>query len=345
MENKNILVTGGAGFIGTNLLEYMLETYPQYNIVCYDALTYASNPKKMDELAKKYSNFEFFEGDIRDERYLSFVFARYEITDVIHLAAESHVDRSIDNPYVFEETNVKGTLVLLNTALRYWEAKFHTLEGHRFHHVSTDEVYGSLELDSDDKFNEEMKYSPNSPYSASKAASDHFVNAYNTTYGMETTITNCSNNYGPYQHSEKFIPTVLNSIKNGKNIPVYGDGKNVRDWLYVIDHAKAICHVFHNGKSGETYCVGGDGEKNNLEVIQDLMKAYIKYVKDTENKDVDINELKKLITFVEDRKGHDKRYAISHDKISKLGSGWKPETSWEEGLFKTVSYYMQKKNK
>lgn len=338
---KNILVTGGAGFIGTNLLEYMLETYTDYNIICYDALTYASNPKAMDCLMKKYDYFKFINGDITDVQKIQCVFREYDITDVIHLAAESHVDRSINNPYLFEETNVKGTLVLLDTALRYWSDKFHTLNGHRFHHVSTDEVYGSLELDSEDKFNEEMKYHPNSPYSASKAASDHFVNAYHVTYGMETTITNCSNNYGPYQHNEKFIPTVLSCIKNKKSIPVYGDGKNVRDWLYVTDHAKAICHVFHNGIPGETYCVGGDGEKSNLEVIQDLMNVYIKYVKFTYNNDIDINELKKLITFVDDRKGHDKRYALSHEKISKLGDGWKPETTWEDGLLKTINYYMQ----
>lgn len=330
---KTILVTGGAGFIGCNLLKHFLEKYPEYKIVCYDVMTYASNPDVIEQLKEGYKNFVHVKEDIADPAAVRQTLEKYKVTDVIHLAAESHVDRSIVDPYIFEKTNSKGTLVLLTEAMNYWEKEFGTLVGHRFHHVSTDEVFGSLELDSEEKFSEDCKYFPSSPYSASKAASDHFVNAFHRTYGLETTITNCSNNYGPYQHKEKFIPTVINSILNNKQIPVYGDGKNVRDWIYVMDHVKAVDMVFHNGTPGETYCVGGV-ELDNITMIEMIMRSYCSIEK------ANLEELKKLITFVEDRKGHDRRYAICHDKISSE-LGWQPYFSLAEGLQWTIDYYLK----
>lgn len=332
--NKVILVTGGYGFIGSHLIEHLVTKYPNYLIVNYDKLTYASNMDNLENDVDKKLNYVFVKGDICDFNLVKIIFEQFKITDVIHLAAESHVDNSLSAPLVFEKTNVGGTLTLLQVAKEYWEKEFGTLKGHRFHHVSTDEVYGMLSLKSKKKFVETMKYDPHSPYSASKASSDHFVRAYFSSYGMETTISNCSNNYGPHQHKEKLIPTIINCLKQKKNIPIYGDGKNIRDWLYVTDHAKAIDLIFHKGQIGETYNVGGNCEKNNLEMVNTIIKKYAELT----NENVD--DLKKLITFVEDRKGHDLRYAIDSSKIEKK-LGWKQEVNFDEGMIKTIKWYLK----
>ena len=352
---KNILITGGWGFIGSNLVHYLLKNHPDYLIVNYDKLTYAGNPDNLKDIETN-TNYIFVNGDICNIDKLNETFEKYEITDVIHLAAESHVDRSIVDPYIFEKTNVHGTHCLLNAAMNYWEKNFGTLEGHRFHHVSTDEVYGSLDLDTKEKFTEETKYDPHSPYSASKASSDHFVKAFHDTYGMDVTISNCSNNYGPYQYPEKLIPVVLNCIMNEKPIPVYGKGENIRDWLYVEDHCSAIDFIFHNGKSGETYNVGGNSEKTNIELINIIIDKYTEYFTDmlsnarnyiysshfTEEQYNSVynglnEKLKKLITYVTDRKGHDLRYAIDSSKLEYMG--WKPVVSFEDGIKKTIAFY------
>lgn len=359
---KNILITGGAGFIGSNLVHYMIKRYPVYNIIVYDKLTYAGNKKNLDDDGCSASpNFNFVQGDICDENKLMETFNLFKITDVIHLAAESHVDRSIVDPYIFERTNVYGTLCLLNVAKKYWLETFGTLDGHRFHHVSTDEVYGSLELNDDRKFKETDKYDPHSPYSASKASSDHFVKSFHDTYGMDVTISNCSNNYGEYQYPEKLIPLVIEKIHQEKMIPVYGKGLNVRDWLYVGDHCAAIDLIFHKGKSGETYNVGGNNEKTNIDLINTIIEVYSRLFVDKvseaftvfngktmpfEKEEMTYNglveKLKKLITFVEDRKGHDLRYAIDSTKLQDLG--WKPEVSFNEGIERTIKFYDKKRN-
>lgn len=324
---KNILITGGAGFIGSHVVNHFYEKYPDYKIVVLDALTYASNLSNINCL----NEIEFINGNICDGYYMERIFEKYDITDVIHLAAESHVDNSIENPNVFVETNVNGTVNLLNSAMRHWGGNS---KDNRFYHISTDEVYGDLELDSH-AFTENTPYDPSSPYSASKAASDHFVRAYGRTYGMNTIISNCSNNYGPHQHNEKLIPTVIRKLHAGENIPVYGTGENIRDWLWVGDHVKAIDEIFHNGKSGNTYNVGGDNELTNIEIIKRICIIYSELYG---NKDLGVTI---PIEFVTDRKGHDFRYAVNSDYLQ-TNLNWKPEKEMGEGLKETIEYYVKR---
>ena len=330
---KNILITGGCGFIGSNLVRHFVNKYPNYLIVNFDALTYAGNLENLKDIEDK-ENYVFVHGDITDFEKVQKTFEEYNITDVIHLAAESHVDRSIKNPDVFAKTNVIGTLNLLNAAKANWLVFPHNLDSHRFHHVSTDEVYGSLDLSPENKFKETTPYQPHSPYSASKASSDHFVKAYHDTYGLNVTISNCSNNYGPNQFPEKLIPLVINKLTNGEKVPVYGTGENVRDWLYVEDHAKAIDLIFHKGKSGETYNVGGNCEMTNLQIIDTINKLL--------NPTGRVPELSSVIEFISDRAGHDMRYAIDTTKI-KTELGWKPEETFTTGMYKTIMWYLSNK--
>ena len=330
---KRILVTGGAGFIGNNVVRHLVNKYPEYLIVNFDALTYAGNLENLKDVENK-ENYVFVHGDITDFGKVQETFEKYQITDVIHLAAESHVDRSILNPDVFVKTNVLGTLNLLNAAKANWLVFPHSLDSHRFHHVSTDEVYGSLDLNPENKFKETTPYQPHSPYSASKASSDHFVKAYHDTYGLDVTISNCSNNYGPNQFPEKLIPLVINKLTNGNKVPVYGTGENVRDWLYVEDHAKAIDVIFHKGKSGETYNVGGNCEMTNLEIINTINTLL--------NPTGRVPELSTVIEFVTDRAGHDMRYAIDTTKI-KTELGWEPEETFTTGMHKTIMWYLTNK--
>jgi len=309
-----ILVTGGAGFIGSNFILYMMEKYPDYEIVNMDKLTYASNLENLKPVEKN-PTYTFVHGDICDKEIVKKAMAGCDI--VVHFAAESHVDRSIDAPSVFIETNVLGTGVLLETALK--------LGIKRFHHVSTDEVFGTLPLDNpSEKFNEETPYSPRSPYSASKAGSDHLVRAFIETYGLPATISNCTNNYGPFQFPEKIIPLFIKNALADKPLPIYGSGAAVRDYLYVIDHCRAIDLIIHTGKVGETYCVGGDSEKNGIEIADTILGL--------------LGKPKSLKTFVEDRKGHDMRYAMDHSKITRE-LGWKPTVSFEEGIKHTILWY------
>ena len=329
---KNILITGGAGFIGSHVVRHFVNKYPNYRIINFDALTYAGNLENLKDVENS-PNYRFFEGDIRNIQDIRFVFEAFDITDIIHLAAESHVDRSIKNPNVFAETNVIGTLNLLNVAKDRWCGFPYDLDPHRFHHVSTDEVYGALDMNPENKFTETTPYNPHSPYSASKASSDHFVKAFHDTYGLNVTISNCSNNYGPNQFPEKLIPLVINKLENGEKIPVYGTGENVRDWLYVEDHAKAIDLIFHNGVAGETYNVGGNCEKTNLEIIGELL---------ANSKIGETHKLEDVIEFVKDRAGHDLRYAIDTTKIERE-LGWKPEESFESGMKKTFEWYTSNK--
>lgn len=331
---KVILVTGGCGFIGSNLLKYMVNKYPNYHFVNMDALTYAGNMENLVDIESK-SNYTFFKGDIRDMAMVNMAFDSFDITDIIHLAAESHVDRSIKNPSVFAETNVMGTLNLLNAARERWCAFPINCDKHRFHHVSTDEVYGSLDMNPENKFREDTPYDPHSPYSASKAASDHFVKAYHDTYGLDVTISNCSNNYGPNQFPEKLIPLVINRLETNDKIPVYGKGLNVRDWLYVEDHAKAIDLIFHEGKSGETYNVGGNHEMTNIDIVTTIIEVY----KELTGKDVNKDD---VITYVQDRSGHDLRYAIDSTKLQ-TELGWSPEETFESGIKKTIQWYLDNK--
>lgn len=324
---RSILVTGGAGFIGSHLVKYLLRKYPDYIMVNFDALTYAGNPENLKEI-ENLPNYRFFHGDICDEQQVSLAFEQFKITDIIHLAAESHVDRSISDPLAFIKTNVIGTVQLLQVAKKYWSAD---LSSHLFYHVSTDEVYGSLGLEG--HFREDTPYDPRSPYSASKASSDHFVRAYANTYGMRIRISNCSNNYGPFQFPEKLIPLMINNIKNQKTLPVYGDGKNVRDWLYVEDHIRAIDMIFHQGEDGHTYNIGGEEELENIQLVHALCDAV----------DLKLNRPEKssraLIKYVQDRPGHDRRYAIDCEKL-KSKIGWKQEVSAEEGIKKTIAWYL-----
>ncbi len=324
--DRTLLITGGAGFIGSHLVRHLVRSYPNYLIVNLDALTYAGNLENLSEI-EQLPNYVFEKGDITDETLLEEVFTKYRIDGVIHLAAESHVDRSIKSPIEFVRTNVEGTVNLLNMCRDHWgEDK----EGKRFHHISTDEVYGSLE---EGFFAESSPYQPNSPYAASKAASDHFVRAYGVTYGLPVLISNCSNNYGPLQFPEKFIPLMINNIINEKPLPVYGDGKNVRDWLYVEDHVLAIDSIFHRGRIGQTYCVGGENEWKNIDVVHalcELMDQKLGRTKGTSEA---------LISFVKDRPGHDLRYAINATKIEKE-LGWRPKTGMKEGLNKTIDWYI-----
>ncbi len=325
---RHILITGGAGFIGSHLVRLMVNTYPDYEIVNLDKLTYAGNLENLKDIESK-SNYRFVKADICDAEAMSRVFADYAIDGVIHLAAESHVDRSIKDPLAFARTNVMGTLTLLQAAKEAWSGAY---EGKRFYHVSTDEVYGALEFDGT-LFTEETKYDPHSPYSASKASSDHFVRAYHDTFGLPTVISNCSNNYGSYQFPEKLIPLFINNIRHNKPLPVYGKGENVRDWLYVEDHARAIDLIFHRGKDGDTYNIGGFNEWKNI----DLIKVMIRVVDRLLGREEGTSD--KLITYVTDRAGHDLRYAIDSTKL-KNELGWEPSLQFEEGIEKTVRWYL-----
>ena len=325
---KNILVTGGAGFIGSHLVRLLVNKYPNYSIVNMDVLTYAGNLENLRDIEAK-ENYTFVKCDICDLKKVSQTFEDYKIDSVIHLAAESHVDRSIEDPFSFAKTNVMGTLSLLQAAKAYWNGSF---KNKLFYHVSTDEVYGSLGREG--FFTETSKYDPHSPYSASKASSDHFVRAFADTYGMPTVISNCSNNYGSYQFPEKLIPLFINNIVNNKPLPVYGKGENVRDWLFVDDHARAIDIIFHKGKLGDTYNIGGFNEWKNI----DLIKVMIKTVDQLLGREEGASY--KLITYVTDRAGHDLRYAIDSTKL-KNELGWEPSLQFEEGIEKTVQWYLK----
>lgn len=325
---KNILITGGAGFIGSHLVRLFVNKYPGYNIINLDKLTYAGNLENLTDI-ENAPNYKFIKADICDYSQMLQFFADYKIDGVIHLAAESHVDRSITDPFSFAQTNVMGTLSLLQAAKETWKGN---MEGKRFYHVSTDEVYGSLEHEG--FFLETTPYDPQSPYSASKAGSDHFVRAYSNTFNLPVVITNCSNNYGPNQFPEKLIPLFIHNIRNNKPLPVYGKGENVRDWLYVIDHARAIDTVFHNGKLGETYNIGGFNEWKNIDII----KLVCKVMDSKLGRPVGTSE--QLITYVTDRAGHDLRYAIDANKLMKE-LGWKPSLQFEEGIELTIDWYLE----
>lgn len=325
--HKKILITGGAGFIGSHLVRHFVEKYSNYQIYNLDLLTYAGNLENLKDLEGK-KNLTFIKGDITDESFINSIFDKYKFDNVIHLAAESHVDRSISDPLTFAKTNILGTMVLLNAYRRIWEGKW---LDKRFYHVSTDEVYGSL--GEKGFFKETSPYDPNSPYSASKASSDHFVRAYGETYGMPYVITNCSNNYGQQQFPEKLIPLFINNILNNKPLPVYGDGNYTRDWLYVIDHAIAIDLVFHVGENHETYNIGGFNEWKNIDLVKLLCQQMDVKLGNA------IGTSEKLITYVKDRPGHDLRYAIDASKINKE-LGWSPTVTFEQGLSKTIDWYL-----
>ena len=325
--NKNILITGGAGFIGSHVVRLFVNKYPDYHIINLDKLTYAGNLANLKDIEGR-PNYPFVKADICDFETIYNVLEKYEVNGIIHLAAESHVDRSIKDPFTFAQTNVMGTLSLLQAARQYWNGVW---EDKMFYHISTDEVYGSLS--NEGFFLETTKYDPHSPYSASKASSDHFVRAFHDTYGMPTLVTNCSNNYGPYQFPEKLIPLFINNIRNNKPLPVYGKGENVRDWLYVEDHARAIDVIFHKGKIADTYNIGGFNEWKNI----DLIKVIIRTVDRLLGSEEGTSEA--LITYVTDRAGHDLRYAIDSNKL-KNELGWEPSLQFEEGIEKTVRWYL-----
>ena len=349
---KNILITGGAGFIGSHVVRLFVEKYPEYHIINLDKLTYAGNLANLKDIENE-PNYTFVKADICDYERMTELFKLYDIDGVIHLAAESHVDRSIKDPFTFARTNVMGTLSLLQAAKNHWNGDWN---GKRFYHISTDEVYGALELThpegieppftttassgehhlayGEDFFYETTKYDPHSPYSASKASSDHFVRAYHDTYGMPTIITNCSNNYGPYQFPEKLIPLFINNIRQQKPLPVYGKGENVRDWLYVVDHARAIDVIFHNGKIADTYNIGGFNEWKNIDLIKVIIKTVDRLLGNPEGHSLG------LITYVTDRAGHDLRYAIDSTKLQR-DLGWEPSLQFEEGIEKTVKWYLE----
>jgi len=336
----NILVTGGAGFIGSNFIPYFLNQYPGYRIINLDILSYAGKLKNLREIAGN-PGYKLIRGDICNRELLEYIFAEYDIRGVVHFAAESHVDNSISGPDVFIRTNINGTFKLLDVARRHWmDAPHRFKEGYekcRFHHISTDEVYGSL--GEKGLFTEETPYAPNSPYSASKASSDLIVRSYFHTYGMNVVTSNCSNNYGPKQHSEKLIPTIIRKALALEHIPIYGDGRNVRDWLYALDHCKGIDLVYHYGKSGESYNIGGRNERQNLYIVQIICKILDELVPD-QKKGSDIQAYQELITFVTDRPGHDRRYAIDASKIERE-LGWKAEEDFESGIMKTVKWYLK----
>ena len=350
---RNIIITGGAGFIGSHVVRLFVNKYPEYRIINLDKLTYAGNLANLKDVEGK-ENYTFVKADICDYETVKALIGKYNVDGIIHLAAESHVDRSIKDPFTFAHTNVIGTLTLLQAAKEYWESKLEGYEGKRFYHISTDEVYGALELTNPEGiespfttkassehhhtygtefFTEETKYNPHSPYSASKASSDHFVRAFHDTYGMPTIVTNCSNNYGPYQFPEKLIPLFINNIRHRKPLPVYGKGENVRDWLYVEDHARAIDLIFHKGKIADTYNIGGFNEWKNIDIIKVVIKTVDRLLGRKEDEDMD------LITYVTDRKGHDMRYAIDSRKLQRE-LGWEPSLQFEEGIEKTVRWYL-----
>lgn len=328
---KTYLVTGGAGFIGSNFIIYMLKKYSDINIINLDKLTYAGNLENLKEVEDN-KNYKFIQGDICDSKLLDEIFVKYDIDYVVNFAAESHVDRSIEDPEIFVKTNVLGTLNLLNISKKYWETKDGFKEGKKFLQVSTDEVYGSL--GETGYFTETTPLDPHSPYSASKASADLMVKAYFDTYKMPVNITRCSNNYGPYQFPEKLIPLMINNCLNKKPLPVYGDGLNIRDWLYVKDHCRAIDMVINKGRIGEVYNIGGHNERTNIHIV----KTIIEFV----NKNVDASVNEELIKFVEDRKGHDRRYGIDPKKI-KEELGWEPETKFEDGIVMTIKWYLNNK--
>ncbi len=350
---KSIIITGGAGFIGSHVVRLFVNKYPDYRIINLDKLTYAGNLANLKDIEDK-PNYTFVKADICDFDTVLSLMQQYEVDGIIHLAAESHVDRSIKDPFTFAKTNVIGTLSLLQAARLYWESRPERYEGKRFYHISTDEVYGALEMThpegieppfstsassehhlayGTDFFYETNKYNPHSPYSASKASSDHFVRAFHDTYGMPTIVTNCSNNYGPYQFPEKLIPLFINNIRHRKPLPVYGKGENVRDWLYVEDHARAIDTIFHNGKVSETYNIGGFNEWKNIDLIRVLIRTVDRALGNAEGTS------EELITFVTDRAGHDLRYAIDSTKLQRE-LGWEPSLQFEEGIEKTVAWYL-----
>lgn len=343
---RTILITGGAGFIGSHVVRLFVTKYPDYRIVNLDKLTYAGNLANLRDIEER-PNYTFVRGDICDFEAMRELFRQYGIDGVIHLAAESHVDRSIRDPFTFARTNVMGTLSLLEAAREYWNGDW---AGKLFYHISTDEVYGALELTrpagdpagcesgggpfGEEFFTEETKYDPHSPYSASKASSDHFVRAYHDTYGMPTLVTNCSNNYGPYQFPEKLIPLFINNIRRGRPLPVYGRGENVRDWLYVEDHARAIDAIFHGGKVAETYNIGGFNERRNIDLVRTLIRTTDRLLGNPEGYSDG------LITYVADRAGHDLRYAIDSSKLERE-LGWRPAVSFDEGIERTVRWYLE----
>ena len=328
---KNILITGGAGFIGSHLVEFFVKNYPKYKIINLDKLTYAGNLNNLKEIENE-PNYRFIKQDICDFQKIEKILNKYKIDSIINLAAESHVDRSIQDPFSFANTNVMGTLSLLQACKNYWGNE---LKNKLFYHVSTDEVYGSL--NEKGFFTEKSPYKPHSPYSASKASSDHFVRAFYDTYKLPIVISNCSNNYGPGQYPEKLIPLFINNIINNKSIPIYGDGKNIRDWLYVKDHILAINLIFHKSKIGETYIVGGSNEMTNNEIAQILIKKVDSRLGRSEGKSIN------LIKFINDRLGHDKRYAIDYSKIKKE-LGWNPKHNFERGIDKTIDWYLNNLN-
>ena len=348
---RNIIITGGAGFIGNHVVRLFINKYSDYHIINVDKLTYAGNLANLKDVENK-PNYTFVKADICDFDTILGIFRKYDVDGVIHLAAESHVDRSIKDPFTFAQTNVIGTLSMLQAAKTYWieqvaEGK-KQMNDFRFYHISTDEVYGALEMTNPEGiksdisghkvygkelFREDTKYQPHSPYSASKASSDHFVRAFHDTYGLPTIVTNCSNNYGPYQFPEKLIPLFINNIRHRKPLPVYGNGENVRDWLYVEDHARAIDTIFHNGRTNETYNIGGFNEWKNIDLIKVLIKTVDRILNRPDGADSD------LITYVTDRAGHDMRYAIDSSKL-KRELGWEPSLQFEEGIEKTVRWYL-----
>ncbi|MEX3745402.1 MULTISPECIES: dTDP-glucose 4,6-dehydratase [Lysinibacillus] len=336
----NLLITGGAGFIGSNFLTYITNKYTNYNFVNIDSLTYAGNLDNLKKISG-LSNYHFIQGDIRDRKFLENLFEKYQFNGVIHFAAESHVDNSIEDPSVFVETNINGTFTLLEVSRKFWmeyNGDFKKgFEGSRFLHISTDEVYGALGIEG--YFKESTPYAPNSPYSASKAAADMLVRSYYHTFGMNVVTTNCSNNYGPMQHEEKLIPKIIRKALAFEQIPIYGSGMNIRDWLYVEDHCRAIELVFHNGIAGETYLVGGNNERTNIEIATVICEILDKKCQAKLSKSK-FKSFKELITFVEDRAGHDFRYAIDAEKIRRE-LGWLPNHSFEEGMDITINYYLK----